>query len=185
MTKAKIIILFLCTVLFLGALTGCGNTQPSDSQPVQTEPQGQTREINPELYDAFGEEFMAEEEKTIKKLVNGLETCYTQYQQNKNFDEFMNSVSKAMEPYKNYLNEITNELQEMYEKETDKQRKIQLLTLQGTSINYVFPESTWSNYKFYIEMGMEPNCTQQEAEEALINYINAISNFFYCKSIAK
>lgn len=187
MRITKIIVLLLCAALIMGFMAACNETAQNETQPstVQTEPQVQKHSINPALYDAFGEEMIASEEETIEKLVKGLETCYKQYKTNNNCYEFAVSVDKAMEPYKGYLKEISNELMNMSKNATDPVEKQKLLTLHGQSIGYIAAESTWSSYKFFIDMDMDSTFTEQDAAEALIKYINAISNFFYCKPIAE
>ncbi len=183
----KNITLILCAALFMGILVGCGEKKQDETQDgtVQTETQAQKTAINPALYDAFGKDFMDGESETIEKLVKGLETCYIQYESQKDLDAFVNDVYNAMEPYNDYLGEFSDELSNMVHNETDQAKKEALALLQMESINHTFPAMTWLSYKTNTDLGFEPMHTEDETEEALIQYINAISNFFYCYPIAE
>jgi len=166
--KALSIVLVLAMVITM--LTACGGKEKTKKSS-----------INPELISAFGEEMIQSEEETIADLVAGLEECYKQYQKDKDLDAFVNNVDNAMSSYKGYLKEISDELMNLYEDakaEGNKDKMMELLSTYSSSIAYLADENTWT---MYMNLGMGD---KQDVEQALINYINDISEFFYCKPIA-
>ncbi len=182
--KRHISILLVFASLFT-LLVACGGKEDGDSsaEEVKTEEMS----INPELIAAFGEDMIEDEKETIAALVGALKECYEQHQKDKDVYAFISNVDNAMQPYKGYLKEISDELMNMYETakiQGDKDKMMELLSVYSSSIAYVADENTWSNYKFFLDNGMNPISTEQEAEEAVIEYINDISAFFYCTPIA-
>ena len=166
--KALSIVLVLAMVIAM--LTACGGKEKTKKSS-----------INPELISAFGEEMIQSEEETIADLVAGLKECYKQYQKDKDLDAFVNNVNNAMSSYKGYLEEISDELMNLYEDakaEGNKDKMMELLSTYNSSIAYLADESKWT---MYMNLGMGD---EQDVEQALINYINDISEFFYCKPIA-
>lgn len=179
-----IISIVLVFVTLFSLLTACDDSESPDGSIQAPE----EVEINPELIAAFGQEFIDGEKETIANMINALQNCYYKYQQNGDANEFIVDIDKEMKPYKGYLKEISGELMNLYEEakaEGNKDKMIELLTTYSSSVAYVVHETTCSFYKFDIENGMEPLHTDEEAAQAAIDYINAISEFFYCQPIAE
>lgn len=177
MKLKKLLGFLLAMTMIVALLSACGSKEKTKKSS-----------INPELISAFGEEMIQSEEKTIADLVAGLEECYKQYQKDKDLDAFVNNVNNAMSGYKDYLKEISDELMTLYEDakaEGNKDKMMELLTIYSSSIRYIQYENTWSMYKMCLDTNMEPWQEKDEIEDALIEYINAISEFFYCKPVAE
>lgn len=177
MKLKKLLGFLLAMTMIVALLSACGSKEKAKKSSM-----------NPELISAFGEEMIKSEEKTIADLVGGLEECYQQYQKNKDLDAFVNNVDDAMSGYKDYLKEISDELMNLYEDakaDGNKDKMTQLLTIYSSSIRYIQYENTWSMYKMCLDTNMEPWQEKDEIEDALIEYINAISEFFYCKPVAE
>lgn len=177
MKLKKLLGFLLAMTMIVALLSACGSKEKTKKSS-----------INPELISAFGEEMIKSEEKTIADLVGGLEECYQQYQKNKDLDAFVNNVDDAMSGYKDYLKEISDELMNLYEDakaDGNKDKMTQLLTIYSSSIRYVQYENAWSMYKMCLDTNMEPWQEKDEVEDDLIEYINAISEFFYCKPVAE
>lgn len=175
MKTKKLLSLILAISTIFALLTACGGEQKAAKSS-----------INPELISAFGEEMIESEEETIADLVGGLEDCYKQYQKDKDLEAFVVSVDDAMSGYKGYLEEISAELMNLYEDakaEGNKERMMELLSTHSSSIAYIADESTWSMYKLCLDNNMEIWQDEQDVEEAVLNYINDISEFFYCEPI--
>lgn len=169
----RIISILLVLTALVTLLAACG----------KKEEKAEKSSINPELISAFGEEMIEGEKDTIADLVGGLEDCYKQYQKDNDLNAFVVAVDNAMTGYKGYLEEISDELMNLYEEETNQDKKMELLSLYNSSIAYIADESSWSIYKMCLDNDMEIWQTEQEVENALINYIDDISEFFYCESI--
>lgn len=172
MKTKKLLSLILAISTIFALLTACGGEQKAAKSS-----------INPELISAFGEEMIESEEETIGDLVGGLEDCYKQYQKDNDLNAFVMAVDNAMTGYKGYLEEISDEIMNLYEEEANQDKKMELLSLYNSSIAYIADESSWSMYKMCLDNDMEIWQTEQEVENALINYIDDISEFFYCESI--
>ena len=173
MNYKKALSLALALILTISLFSACGDKE----KEIKNE-----QNINPALTEAFGEEMIASEEENIQKLVSGLEECYKNYEKSKDIDTFAQDVNSAMTPYKGYLEEISAELMNLYEEakaEGDKDKMMELLTTYSQSIAYISPDNSLSLYLLGISTQ-----TQQEVEKTLFEYINAISEFFYCQSIA-
>lgn len=146
------------------------------------------RTINPKLIEAFGQETIAGEEATIERMIDGLLNCYEQHKKDKDVYQFITNVDDMMQPYKDYLKEIDRELEQLFSiaaSEGDEERMKMLLSVQSSAAREAAPEGTWSLYKFCIDNGLESTITEQEAEKAVIEYINALSEFFYGVSVVK
>ena len=177
MKLKKLLGFLLAMTMIVALLSACGSKEKTKKSS-----------INPELISAFGEEMIQSEEETIADLVAGLEECYKQYQKDKDLDAFVNNVNNAMSSYKGYLKEISDELMNLYEDakaEGNKDKMMELLSTYSSSIRYIQYENTWSMYKMCLDTNMEPWQEKDEIEDALIEYINAISEFFYCKPVAE
>lgn len=171
----KLLSILLILASMVALLAGCGEKGEKAKKTS----------INPELISAFGGEMIEGEKDTIADLVGGLEDCYKQYQKDNDLNAFVMAVDNAMTGYKGYLEEISDELMNLYEEETNQDKKMELLSLYNSSIAYIADESSWSIYKMCLDNNMEIWQSEQDVEEALINYINDISEFFYCKPITK
>ena len=179
MNYKKALSLALALILTISLFSACGDKE----KEIKNE-----QNINPALTEAFGEEMIASEEENIQNLVSGLEECYKNYEKSKDIDTFAQDVNSAMTPYKGYLEEISAELMNLYEDakaDGNKDKMTQLLTIHSSSIRYIQYENTWSMYKMCLDTNMEPWQEKDEVEDALIEYINAISEFFYCKPVAE
>lgn len=172
MKQTKLISILLIFITLFTLLAACDSNQ-----------QGAEPSINPELISAFGEEMIEGEKENISRLVNGLKDTYAQYQKDKDVYAFGCNVDDVMQEFTGYLEEISQELQYMYQEESDKTRKMELLSLHSVSIQYIAPKNSWDLYKFSIENGLDPTYTEQEIEEKLCAYIDSISEFFYCQPI--
>lgn len=172
--------LLLILTIFATLLAACGDKTKED-EPAETE-----CAINPELVNAFGEEYIDSEKETIAKLVAELEGYYQQYQKDKDLYAACANLEVFFGKYKeSYLQEISDELMAMYKNETNNEKKIALLTLQSQSIGYISGESSCSMYKFWIDSGMTPSSTDEEVKDSFFSCIDSISEFFYCKPITK
>jgi len=172
MKQTKLVSILLIIATCLMVLAACDSNQQSAAPS-----------INPELVAAFGEEMIESETEDISRLVNGLKDAYAQYQKDQDVYAFGCSIDDVMEGYTGYLEEISDELQYMYQDESDKERKMELLSLHSVSISYIAPKNSWDLYKFSIQNDMTPNYTEQEIAEKLCEYIDSISKFFYCQPI--
>ena len=144
-----------------------------------------TRTINPELVELFGEDFVAEQEKDIAKLVSELEECYAKYQKSKDIDAFCNDLNNGIDIRHDYLLEIRDELSNMQSNSmNDLDRYSQIQKLHTECVSYKSPYTIWSIYISLKSAGREATYTKSEVENSLFDYINAISEFFYCEKIA-
>ena len=143
--------------------------------------------INPDLVEIFGEDFISEQEKDIAKVVGELEECYAKYQKSNDIDAFCNDIAKGKDMRHDYLEEISKEIGNMQSEslsENDMERYTKLLSLYNDSVAYLQYSTVWYFHQTIINSGLESQYTDTEVKTSLINYINAISEFFYCKKIA-
>ena len=169
MKTKKLLSLLLVFASLILLLAACGAKEKEET-PEETKPA-----INPELVNAFGEDFINSEKETIAKLVAELEGYYEQYQKDKDLYAACANLETFFVKYKEgYLQELSDELMAMYKKDTDKEKKIALLTLQSQSIGYVSGESSCSLYKFWIDSGMSPTSDAEEVEDSFFRCIDSI-----------
>jgi len=172
----KRILSYILVFVTVFCLTACGEKAeegPSDNNEKETP-------INPDLVAAFGEEWVAEEKDTIEEIVSGLEDCYTKYQKEKDLYQFITNVENTVDPYLEYMQE---EIRSVLDATNDAQKKAELTNLLlGTNLTLPFDLMM---YKFSVDTGTEPDITKQEAEAAVIEYINTISEYFCAKPIVE